>query len=132
MALHTHPRYWGDDSLVWRPSRWIITSVQTENDPSSNGQTAFDQEELLVPIRGSYIPWSEGVANCPGKKFAQVEFVAAMASLFKDHRVQPLAKPQETLEEARLRVLDVVADSSVNLLLEMEKPGSVSLQWTRR
>ncbi|MCJ1385982.1 hypothetical protein MMC17_009107 [Xylographa soralifera] len=132
MALHTHPRYWGDDSLVWRPSRWIVTSAQTEHDPGSDNKTRFEQEELMVAIKGSYIPWSEGVANCPGKKFAQVEFVAAMASLFKDHRAQPVAKPHETLEQARRRVLDVVADSGVNLLLEMENPGSVSLQWTRR
>lgn len=24
-ALHTHPRYWGNDNLEWRPSRWIET-----------------------------------------------------------------------------------------------------------
>lgn len=24
-AMHTQPRHWGEDSLVWRPSRWIIS-----------------------------------------------------------------------------------------------------------
>ncbi|MCJ1289405.1 hypothetical protein MMC34_000937 [Xylographa carneopallida] len=132
MALHTHPRYWGHDSLVWRPSRWIVTSSRKGPDLRNDSKTAFEEEELLVPIKGSYIPWSEGAANCPGKKFAQVEFVAAMTSLFKDHRVQPLTKRGETLEQARRPVLDVVADSAVNLLLEMQDPGSVALRWTRR
>ncbi|KAL8768824.1 MAG: hypothetical protein Q9194_005609, partial [Teloschistes cf. exilis] len=86
-ALHTHPRYWGDDSLQWRPSRWIISSTPSFSNPPSSSTTpnnpnhstptpnlaqTLPTERLLAPRKGTYIPWSDGVQNCPGKKFAQV------------------------------------------------------------
>ncbi|MCJ1359699.1 MAG: hypothetical protein MMC33_009701 [Icmadophila ericetorum] len=129
-TLHTHPRYWGSDSLTWRPSRWI----QTQSKPIFNVdvKTRLSSERLLTPIPGTFIAWSEGVRNCPGKKFAQVEFVATMARLFHSHRVTPIPKNGEIMLEAQRRVLDVVKDSNVHLLLQMRNPGSVAVKWTRK
>lgn len=129
MALHTHPRHWGQDSLDWRPYRWILNSSGSL--PANLGDR-LAQEQLLVPEKGTFIAWSEGARNCPGKKFAQVEFVATMAALFRNHRVQPVPMMGETLDEARNRVLDVVKDSSVELLLQMRDPNSVAVTWSRR
>lgn len=28
-TLHTHPRYWGKDSLAWQPKRWILNTSST-------------------------------------------------------------------------------------------------------
>ena len=43
-ALQTRPQYWGTDSLIFRPDRWI--------------QKLDDGSEVLVhPIEGSYVPW---------------------------------------------------------------------------
>ena len=130
MALHAHPRYWGDDALVWRPSRWI----EHPSDSASGGdiRTRLSGERLLVPEKGAYFAWSEGARSCPGKKFAQVEFVATMAALFRTHRVQPVPRKGETLERARRRVLDVVEDTRMQLLLQMRDPNSVSVAWSRR
>lgn len=129
MALQTHPRYWGPDSLTWRPSRWIVNS----ND-STHGDlgTRLAQESLLVPDKGTFIAWSEGARSCPGKKFAQVEFVATMAALFRNYRAEPIALGGETPDAARKRVLAVVKDSNVELLLQMRNPDSVSVRWSRR
>ncbi|KAL8909702.1 MAG: hypothetical protein Q9207_000011 [Kuettlingeria erythrocarpa] len=129
MSLHTQPRYWGDDSLTWRPSRWIITNAATA---SSDVGTRLGQETLFVPKRGSFIAWSEGARNCPGKKFAQVEFVATMAALFRDFCAEPVRKPNETLSVASDRVLNVVKDSNVELLLQMRNPEDASVKWFRR
>lgn len=65
MALHTHPRYWGEDALAWRPSRWIVPSTE-----QSNGANLefLDGESLRVPRQGTFVPWSEGARVCPGKK----------------------------------------------------------------
>ncbi|KAL8955419.1 MAG: hypothetical protein Q9183_006656, partial [Haloplaca sp. 2 TL-2023] len=121
-ALHTHPRYWSNDSLTWRPSRWI----QNTHDPvPADLSLRLAQETLLAPRKGSFIAWSEGARNCPGKKFARVEFVATMAALFKNHRAQPVTKANEGLDEARKRVLSVVKDSNVELLLQMRRPEDV-------
>ena len=128
-TLHTHPRYWGSDSLTWRPSRWISTPQNVT--PTADITTQISAERILAPPHGTFIAWSEGARNCPGKKFAQVESVATMARLFYSHRVSPIAKPNETVVQAQERVLKVVKDSNVQLLLQMRNPDSVAVRWTR-
>ena len=129
MALQTHPRYWGPDSLTWRPTRWIVGSSDSIRD---NRSTRLAQESLLTPEKGTFIAWSEGARNCPGKKFAQVEFVATMAALFRNYRAEPVALDGESPGAARERMLEVVKDSTVELLLQIRDPDSVSVKWSRR
>lgn len=119
-ALHTHPRHWGSDSLVWRPERWI------EN-PGDLGK-----EVLFNPPKGTYFPWSEGIRNCPGKRFAQVEFVATITALLKNHVAEPVPIANESMDAARKRTLNIVKDSNVELLLQMAGPRGVSLRWVKR
>ncbi|CAD6441370.1 c4f7cdbb-ac19-49b3-8764-245b3c3a3399 [Sclerotinia trifoliorum] len=119
-ALHTHPRHWGSDSLVWRPQRWI------------EHPGALDQETLFNPTKGTYFPWSEGLRNCPGKKFAQVQFVATLTALFMNHIAEPVPIAHESIDAARKRTLDIVRDSHVELLLQMANPRNVSVRWVER
>ncbi|KAL8792689.1 MAG: hypothetical protein Q9195_004749 [Heterodermia aff. obscurata] len=128
-ALQTHPKYWGEDSLIWRPSRWILDS---SDDKRIGMKTRLARESLLTPRNGTFIAWSEGARSCPGKKFAQVEFVATMAAVFRNFRAEPIPKIGETPDAARNRVLDVVKDSNVELLLQMRNPDSISVRWSRR
>ena len=132
MALHAHPRYWGEDALVWRPSRWIEVSPNSTSEPEEDVGAQISRERLLVPRKGVYFAWSEGARGCPGKKFAQVEFVATMATLFRSHRVDPVPRKEETLDQARHRVLEVVKDTRMQLLLQMRDPDSVAVTWSRR
>ncbi|KAJ2999270.1 hypothetical protein NUW58_g44 [Xylaria curta] len=118
-ALHTHPKFWGPDPLVWRPQRWI---------EKRNGI-----DEVITPQRGTFIPWSEGERSCPGKKFSQVEFVATIAALFRDWRVSPEPMRGETSEIARERLLKLIeTDSAQVLLLQMLHPERAPLRWTKR
>lgn len=120
-ALQTDPKYWGDDSLQWRPSRWIKAGA------------TVDDEELITPRRGTYLAWSGGARDCPGRKFSQVEFVATMATLFLDHRVEPVRMAGETDDVARKRVLHLIeTDSAPVLLLQMLHPERAPLVWSRR
>ena len=119
-AMHTFPRYWGDDSLEWRPQRWL----------ESTGD--LSAESLINPPKGTYFPWSEGARNCPGKKFAQVEFVAVMVGLFRDHMAEPVPRASETMAKARRRALSVVKESNVELLLQMRNPHGLSVRWKTR
>lgn len=125
MAVHTHPRYWGADSLSWRPARWMVLNPL-------GGKAGLDAESLFTPVQGTYFPWSDGQRNCPGKKFAQVEFVAVIANLFRGHRVLPERLAGESEEQARRRVLEIVDDSAVKMLLQMKDPARVGVRWTRR
>ena len=120
-SAHTHPQNWGNDSLEWRPQRWI---KQSGNNVST--------ELLLNPVKGSYFPWSQGLRSCPGVKFAQVEFVAALARLFLHHRAEPVPRAGEDALSSRQRVMRVIRDSNVELLLQMRDPDSVAVRWMPR
>lgn len=89
----------------------------------------LNREELYVPTKGTYFPWSDGPQFCPGKKFAQVEFVAVLASLFRAHRVHPLLQAGEDAESGRKRALGVCEDSEHVLLLRMRDGDSIRLVW---
>lgn len=128
-SLQTDPKYWGDDSLEWRPSRFIKSP-----DPATTTLAAsLDEEEFMTSDRGTYLAWSGGARDCVGRKFSQVEFVAVVASLFRDWRVGPVLAEGETPEGARRRVLGQIEDDSAPvLLLQMLHPERCPLVWSRR
>ncbi|KAI5861437.1 cytochrome P450 [Durotheca rogersii] len=119
-SVQTDPRYWGTDSLVWRPSRWIKAGRAGD-------------EEMDLHTRGAFIGWSEGTRDCPGRKFSQVEFVATLAVLFRDWRVSPVLNEGESIASARKRVMNLIKnDSGTVLLLQMLHPERAPLTWSRR
>ena len=120
-ALHTLPQHWGYDSLDWRPTRWI------EKAPSSKG--GLEAETIFEPVPGSYLPWSAGPRVCPGRKFSQVEFVAVLATLLREHKVRPALRNGETFAEARKRIFATVEDSKVIITLQIQHPENVPLVW---
>ena len=129
LTVQTYPKYW-PDPLLWQPSRWIFQSP----DPGSNGSglslaARLRQEALVVPIQSTYFPWSDGPQNCPGAKFAQVEFVAVLACLLRDHRVGVVHEPGESFEQAKKRALAVTEDCDMELLLRMRNADKVRLAW---
>ena len=143
LAVQTHPDHW-QDPLVWKPSRWISSSTPpapTTITPSSKTGTKADttatpphrhqQETLTVPAQSTYFPWSDGPQNCPGAKFAQVEFVAVLACLLKDHRVGVVCQAGEGPVQARQRALATAEDCDLTLLLRMRDADSVRLAWKR-
>lgn len=117
-SVQTDPRFWGEDSLEWKPSRFIV-------------KREGGDEEFRVPVRGSFVGWSDGPRDCPGRKFSQVEFVATMAALFRNGwRVEPVTKPGESLNSARKRVVDLIEnDSGSVLLFQMLHPERAPLVW---
>jgi hypothetical protein len=113
-TLHTLPSYWGNDSSVWRPNRWLN-----------------EKEELLQPPPGMFNPWTVGPRVCPGKKFAQVEFVAVITRLLKNGKVKPKLVAGEKKEDAIVRIMEVVQDSDLNVTLNMKRPEKAPLVWER-
>jgi cytochrome P450 len=124
-ALHTHPDYWGEsataaDLRTWRPSRWIEVAPGDES--------VFDRESLYTPYKGAFIPFSSGMRECPGKKFAQVEHVAVMTSIFRSNTIEPAVRDGETIEAARQRALNAINNTGMVLLLQMLAPEQVPLK----
>lgn len=119
-ALQTDPRYWGPDPLAWRPQRWIRTGDD-------------EQEEMITPARGTFMGWSEGARDCPGRKFSQVEFVATVATVFRGGRVDPVVQSGEDMGAARRRVLNhIMEDTGYVLLMQMLHPEKCPLVWKSR
>jgi cytochrome P450 len=123
-ALHSLPRYWGDDALEWKPSRWIHAS------PGDG--IVHDREQIIMPEHGAYMPWSKGMRACPGKKFSQVEHVAVMVACFRDHFVLPAVRHGEDLEQAKERAKNSLKNTGMGLLLQMFHPERTPLVWRKR
>jgi cytochrome P450 len=114
-SLHFSPSIWGADVAEFRPSRWI--------DPKTGS--------LITPPKGSFLPWSGGPRVCPGMKMAQVEFVATLATLFKNARCEALRVGDETQEDVTKRLRKLVENSQPRLSLQMMEPKEVKLRWVR-
>jgi cytochrome P450 len=127
VALQTDPDSWGSDSLLWKPDRWIEGPKAATSSAAS-----LLAETLLTPIKGSYIPWSEGPRVCPGKKFSMVEFVSVIAVLLWKHRIEITPRPGETAKQARERVYQVVENSATHFTLQMKDPKSVGLNFVKK
>ncbi|KAL8796096.1 MAG: hypothetical protein Q9195_001428 [Heterodermia aff. obscurata] len=116
-ALQTDQRTWGPDSLAWRPDRWFQTSDA-------------DAVSLTPPKPGTFVPWADGPRNCPGQKFAQVEFVAVMAALFVRFRVKPVLQQGQTEGDGRSLLQSMVDGSRISAItLQMQEPKKVALEW---
>lgn len=134
MSVHVMEEYWGPDVKAYRPSRWIQQQQQQApaapevGGPAPTGRD-LDAEEFAVPVetKEAFIPWSLPARDCPGKKFAQVEFVAVTAYLLRRYRIEAIPLAGERFEDTRARVIGVTKNSFVGLTLTMntspaEKP----------
>ncbi|SPO01746.1 related to cytochrome P450 3A7 [Cephalotrichum gorgonifer] len=118
-GLHTSSTSWGSNALEWLPSRWI-----TEDETGS---------EVFAPTpRGAFLPWAAGPRVCPGKKFSQVEFVAVLACLLKEYRVEPVAGEGVSDEDAASRLMGEAMLSSFNFLLKVKNPEKIRIRCVRK
>lgn len=116
LAVQTNADEWGDDALIWRPSRWVR--------PSADGGHV-ESESLVEPKKGNFLAWSDGPQNCLGAKFSEVEFVAVIAYLLSESRLEALvAEPRQ--------VLNVVNDADMQMLLKMKDGNAVKVRLRRR
>jgi cytochrome P450 len=86
-AAHRNPNYWpteggaADDLDTFRPRRWFTTI-------EANHITNEKPTELFRPPRGAFLPFSDGPRSCIGRRFAQIEIVAVLASIFLTHSIE--------------------------------------------
>ena len=102
-----------------------------EHSEKTDLSTRLHQETLVDHKQSTYFPWSDGPQNCPGAKFAQVEFVAVLACILRDHRVGVMQEPGESAEMAAKRALTTTEDCDLELLLRMRNADNVHLECRR-
>jgi cytochrome P450 len=106
-AVHRNPKYWpapvdasGTDGIRdvdrFRPERWLVDAKSHDqfvdvdyDDEGLRGPSGEDTSaQLFKPVKGSYIPFSDGFRSCIGRRFAQVEILAVLAVIFSQYSVE--------------------------------------------
>ncbi|KAJ3053484.1 hypothetical protein HK102_011692, partial [Quaeritorhiza haematococci] len=83
-AIQRHPKLWGPTSQSFQPERFLTspTTSSTTTPSEENGGVGGGAEAA----KRAWLPFSEGARACLGKRFAQVEFVCALAMLSQKYR----------------------------------------------
>lgn len=106
-AIHRNPKYWpapanasksdaARDPDQFRPERWLADANSADqfvdinyDDEELRGPSGEDTSaQLFKPVKGSYIPFSDGFRSCIGRRFAQVEILAVLAVIFSQYSVE--------------------------------------------
>jgi cytochrome P450 len=136
-----------NDLEEFRPERWLLSDSASataarptmENEKSGSGhmptevsaggdlninEAADTSERLYKPGKGAYIPFSDGYRSCIGRRFAQVEALAALAVIFQNYSVElavdKYATDAEVIKmdtDARAEVWQKAAEDARELLL---------------
>ncbi|KAM7189039.1 Cytochrome P450 [Rhypophila sp. PSN 637] len=80
------------------PERWYRATKSQENQEQASEEDEGGDEggyqgsntsaALYRPVRGSYIPFSDGPRSCLGRRIAMVEMIAALAVIFQQYSVE--------------------------------------------
>jgi len=115
-AVHRNPKFWphgppkdaekpyfppgnvSNDLEEFKPERWIkkkeapqkLVKEALRGNPENLAidTTANTSASLYTPVKGSYLPFSDGPRACLGRRFAQVEILAALAVILTQHTVE--------------------------------------------
>lgn len=105
-AVHRNPKYWprpdnevdedGLDGEQFRPERWFVETKLADSfvdidydDEALRGPSGEDTSSVLFkPVKGSYIPFSDGFRSCIGRRFAQAEILAVFSAIFTQYSVE--------------------------------------------
>lgn len=117
VSTHRNPKYWptarpedadpndpdANDLHQFKPERWLLSAnapaSTTSNNPDDGLDAPLTASTLFSPVRGAFIPFSEGPRSCLGRRFAQVEILAALALIFCDYSVELDVSEWTSLEE---------------------------------
>ncbi|OAL01201.1 cytochrome P450 [Phaeosphaeriaceae sp. SRC1lsM3a] len=114
-ACHTAPENFVD-AEKWEPSRWIQR----------------EKEEQLVTGNKAFFGWGTGPRVCPGQKFAQVEFVAVLATLLMKYKVVPAAKEEVSEDIARDEMQKLIAGSTARMVVNLSEPEKLWIKLVKR
>jgi len=148
VPLHRNPNYWVRPGQTeeeaklqeFRPERWFRKptdiSLQDESEAPSGEESYAPQGKdtekgFYIPRKEGFVPFSAGMRACLGRRFAQAEFVAVLAVLFKEHNLELVLEPGENWNDAKARAEKHLQNVVSELTL---KPAGkpIMLRWVPR
>jgi len=168
VGVHRNPRYWPtearneidqtDDLNSFKPERWLVKetpdpvkfdSATESSEDEFGGFTGRDTSaQLYRPIRGSYLPFSEGARSCVGRRLAQVKIMAVLAVIFQKYSIElavdewasdgEVAKMstqemRELYEKASKKASETLRSATTLITLKLHsKPDFVPVRLVRR
>ena len=141
-ATHRNPKHWpaavrsgsaeGPPYPVssFNPAHWL-----QYNHSKREGTTLFS------PKPGSFVPFAEGPRACMGKRFAQAQFCAVIASIFTSYSVELAVDGcSQGMDESTRRSLwgsarrkaDIELSTGVGFLTSLKMKGKVPLRLVKR
>ncbi|CAG8983176.1 hypothetical protein HYALB_00004002 [Hymenoscyphus albidus] len=159
-----------DDLDDFKPERWFIDSdsrssslssdsskPQVDTPSSSDADAEADEfggytgssshSKLFHPVRGSYLPFSDGPRSCVGRRLAQVKIMAILATIFQKYSIELAADEWATDEEvaemteeerrvvygkAQKKAKETLRGASPLITLKIQGPGYVPVRLVRR
>jgi cytochrome P450 len=120
-ALHYSKKVWGADADEFRPQRWHPKNTESILEEPGSGSSG-----LRRPVKGAWLPFSDGSRACLGKKFAQVEYCAVAAAVFSKWEVRP------TGEEGKRKIEQCMSDSGTYSTLRISGDWKVKMVKRRK
>lgn len=134
-AIHYNEANWLHPHII-EPRRWLMTNPNTfdPTNTTTNNTTSSDDPQqptttTTIPQptvtsarpgathrRGTFMTFNEGPRACPGRRFAQVEFVAFFAQLLRDHRLGLVDESTTAREDLERQVRLLGGGSPVTLV----------------
>ncbi|KAI8628889.1 cytochrome P450 [Xylariaceae sp. FL1651] len=165
-AGQRNPRWWPskpskitnapNDLNDWVPERWFRPSLKEAEKDYKNLPETEDfggyagpdtSASMFRPVRGSYVPFSDGARSCLGRRIAIVEVLAALAVIFQkysienavddwasDDEVARMDRQQrvELYQKATQRSRDVLASCEARITLKLYNGRFVPLRLVKR
>jgi cytochrome P450 len=89
-GVHYNERHWPHPHII-EPRRWLTShpNVYDPLAPTPQQEEEIRQSRAPIPshIRGTFMTFNEGPRSCPGRRFAQVEFIAFFSRLLRGNRL---------------------------------------------
>ncbi|KAK6217553.1 cytochrome P450 [Colletotrichum tabaci] len=162
VAAHRNPRNWPSkpsrvtsaehDLDDYAPERWYRASPnEAATEDKSGGDTedyggykgSDTSDKMFRPVRGSYVPFSDGPRSCLGRRIAQVEIIAALSVVFQryslelavdewasdaDVETMDRAERQKLYRKAQDKCRETVRKASTMLTLKLPQGTSVPIR----
>ena len=141
-----------NDLEEFKPERWFLKqeAPPVDDDEKDAGEFSISDgpaTTLFRPRKGAYIPFSEGVRSCIGRRFAQVELLAFLAVTFSRYSIELAVdewatgeqvekmdeiSKQEVWNKARTKIERQIDNDCAQVITLQLRKGHIPLRLVRR